>query len=326
MTKLPSNNTKISLLGLAVLGISAIMGTLYHIDKWFANGMTIKRVAETCNGLKTGCSDSFMPILYIMGDPQQLLLSLAIVGFLVALVKAVMVIISARRVASRYVLPGSMFPGLSKVLSELKAEDITVRVSDEDNVTAFTYGVLNPTICLSKGLIDSLGDGEFTALIAHEIGHVRRRDNLAIFVALFVRDFLWLLPISHHLFAIFVREKEYAADDFAVSLTKNPLDLAGAIVSVAKAVRGRNTLSPAYAAFLPGKATAKTRINRLLGSDDKVKPSLFGLLISLMLSALMMLTIVGFTYAQPFNKGMLPDKCCVGETCSEQVHKCCKVE
>ncbi|MBE0447717.1 MAG: M56 family metallopeptidase [Actinobacteria bacterium] len=325
MTRLPSNNAKISLAGLAALGISAITIIVYNFDKWFANGVAVKRVAEACSGFGTGCSDAFTTILQVVGSPQQLLLSLAIAVLIAAFIKAALVVVSARRVAARYALSGRTFPELHNALSELGAEDIRIRVADNDGVSAFTYGVLKPTICLSKGLVNNLNDGELIALIAHEIGHARRRDNLAIFIALFIRDFLWALPVSHHLFAIFVREKEYAADDFAVSLTKNPLDLAGAIVSVAKADR-RKPSSPAYATFFPGKATAKARINRLLGSGDKVRPSLSRLLASLAVSALMVITVVGFAYAQPSIKGGSLDTCRMGNACIDQDYKCCNVK
>ncbi|HZD58931.1 MAG TPA: M56 family metallopeptidase [Anaerolineae bacterium] len=325
MTRLPSNNTKISLVGLAVLGISAVTALLYNIDKWFANGVAAKRVAETCNGFGTGCSDAFSSILQVMGGPQQVLLSMAVAMLVAALLKAMLVVVSAHRVATRYALPGQTSPRLRNALSELGAEDIRICVADDDGVSAFTYGVLKPMICLSKGIIDNLSDGELVALLAHEVGHIRRRDNLAIFMALFIRDFLWPLPVSHHLFAIFLREKEYAADDFAVGVTKNPLDLAGAIVSVAKAVQ-KKPLSPAYATFFSGKATAKARINRLLGSCDRKRPSLLGLLASLVFSALIIVTVAGFAYAQPLVKDSSSGKCSMGGACIEQDYRCCNVK
>ncbi len=178
-------------------------------------------------------------------------------------------------------------------------------------------------VCLTSGLIGSLSDEELSALLAHEVGHISRRDNLAIFIALFIRDFLWPLPVSHHLFSVFIHEKEYAADDFAVQLTGNPLELASAIVSVAKAVKTKRELSPAYATFFSNKATAKERVNRLLGYKGGARPSLFKFLTSVLLSVLIAVCIVGVAYAQPFGKAGSFGKCKMGRDCAKVNYSCC---
>jgi len=326
MTNLPSKNTKISLIGLAVLGFSAAVAVAFNFDKWIVGGMALKRVTQTCDVIGDGCSSAYTSITQILGSPMQILLSLAVIAFLFALVKAVFVVFSARRLAARYGCNAADLPFLNEIVTDLGAGDIRIRVSNDGDIAAFTFGVFTPTICLSRGLIETLSEGELAALVAHEVGHIRRRDNLAIFFAGFIKDFLWPLPVSHHLFAIFLSEKEYAADDFAVRMTGKPLDLAGAIVSVAKVIKNQKVFSPAYATFFQDKATVKTRVDRLLGSDNKKRVSVFRLLTSLLVSVLMIVTVIGYAHAQPPASGNAQGDCKMDAGCVVHNHGCCELK
>ncbi len=283
----------------------------------------MKRVAQTCNILGSGCSNAVTSIFQILGSPQQILLTVAIVALAAAAIKAVFVIASARKVARRYSHTAEDFPRLDAILGKLDAARVRVRVADDSDISAFTYGIVKPIICLSSGLIHSLNDSELAAVVAHEVGHIKRRDNLGIFLALFIRDFLWPLPISHQLFAIFVSEKEFAADEFAVRVTGDPVELAGAIVSVAKAAHSKKALSPAYATFFSNKATAKTRIHRLLQSGDTVQTSVLRLITGALISALILVSVVGLAYAQPLFDGGAYGKCKMGGACAKHNYKCC---
>ncbi len=318
-----SRNARVSLIGLIALGLGAIMAIAYNIDNWFAGGMAVKRVAQTCNVLGSGCSNAVTSIFQILGSPQQILLTVAVAALIGAAIKAVFVVASARRVAKHYSHAAEAFPRLEAILNKLDAGHVRVRVADDSDVSAFTYGIVKPTICLSSGLIQNLNDSELAAVVAHEVGHIKRRDNLAIFLALFIRDFLWPLPISHQLFAVFVSEKEFAADEFAVRMTGDPVELAGAIVSVAKAGKSKKALSPAYATFFSNKATAKTRIHRLLQPGNTVQTSVLRLITGALISALILASVVGLAYAQPSLNGGVNGKCRMGSACAKHNYSCC---
>lgn len=326
MTKTPSKNTKISLIGLGVLGMIALLAVAYNMDKWFAGGVAVKKIAEACDIVGGGCTGAISSIYDVVGNPQQLFLSAAFATLAFALLKAAAVVISARRVAARFKNSGLVSPRVQAALKDLGFEDIQVKMANDPNPVAFTYGVFKPTICLSSGLVEGLGDAELSSLIAHEIGHVKRRDNLAIFLAIFIRDFLWLFPISHYLFRVFIHEKEYAADDFAVKVTGKPVELASAIVSVAKAAHSRRYLLPAYATFFSDKATAKHRVQRLLEFGDQVKPSFYRLIVSALLSLFIVAGMLGIAYAQPFSKAGSYSQCRMDSACVEQDYSCCNLK
>ncbi|HEY3375395.1 MAG TPA: M56 family metallopeptidase [Candidatus Aquicultor sp.] len=325
MTDLPSKNTKYSLIGLGALGLAVACLLLYNLGSWIAGSAAIQEVTHTCNVLESRCTSAYHSSLQILGNPQQLLFTVTLAALILAVIRAATVIVLARRAAQRYHIKAVCVPKLRTVLEELNAESFDVRVSEESNVVAFTYGVLKPVMCLSGGVIEVLSTEELSALVAHEIAHIKRRDNLAIFVALFVRDFLWPLPVSHHLLSIFIHEKEFAADDFAVSITGKPVELASAIVSVSKAARSHKRLSPAYATFFSDKATAKTRVHRLLGSTDRVRPSAVRLVVSIGLSIVILAGAIGLAYAQPYAKSALVSNCKMGGECTVKNKSCCRV-
>lgn len=318
-----SRNTRASLIGLIALGVMALALIAYNLDKWLAGGAAVRSITETCNIVGSSCSSAFTSIFQIITDPSQLLLSLALAALLLAVVKAGAVLIAARKAVSHYKHSVKEFPRLEAILRDLDAADIPVKIAD-DGVSAFTYGVFRPVICLSSGLINRLSDNELAALMAHEVGHIRRRDNLAIFLALFIRDFLWPFPVTHYLFTTFIREKEYAADDFAVRLTGEPLELASAIVSVAKAAQSGRIFSPSYATFFSNQATAKTRVRRLLSSGEKTGISFSRFLVSCLLSALIVAAAAGLAYAQPFTKGGVDGTCEMGKVCIKHDYACCE--
>lgn len=324
MTNLPARNTRLSLIGLGVLGLGAVGILFYTVDEWLAGGAAVRKMAETCDVIGANCNSAYSSVLQIIGSPQQLLFTLALAAFILAALKAAVVLFSARKAACSYQDTEKNNPRVAKALESLGITDVSVKVSDNSSIAAFTYGLVRPVICVSRGVIEHLDDSELEALLAHELGHVKRRDNLAIFVALFVKDFLWPLPVSHHLFSIFVHEKEYAADDFAAELTGKPVELAGAIVTVAKATQGVRRLSPAYATFFSDKATAKTRVHRLLGSAERNKPSLAKLVASTVLSLVILVGVVGLAYAQPVAKITKLDSCSMGVECLDKGGECCK--
>ena len=87
---------------------------------------------------------------------------------------------------------------------------------------------------MSKGLIEALSEEELRAVLLHELGHAERRDPLRLLIVRGISDALWFLPLAGELAAGFADAAEQAADEAAVRKMPDPLDLASAIVKVAK--------------------------------------------------------------------------------------------
>jgi Zn-dependent protease with chaperone function len=154
------------------------------------------------------------------------------------------------------------WPSLDTALLVMLPQDQQrLRVLEAPYPVACTIGLWRPRILLSTGMITTLSTTEMGSVIAHEWGHVMRRDPLRVALLQWCRDALWWLPIVGALVRESTRVMEDAADDVAVALTAQPLELAAALVKTAKAqVPPRWLPVPA----LGGEHVVTERVERLL--------------------------------------------------------------
>lgn len=83
---------------------------------------------------------------------------------------------------------------------------------------AYSISTIKSQIYLSVGLMDLLTKKEIEAVLLHEIAHIRNRDSLYRFGALFYRivsPFAAFVPLTNH-----VDEEEVLADEFAAFVQK----------------------------------------------------------------------------------------------------------
>ena len=75
------------------------------------------------------------------------------------------------------------------------------------------FGVVRPTLLWPEGISEHLKDAHLEAILAHEICHVRRRDNLAAALHMLVAAVFWFHPLVWWLGARLVEERERACDE-----------------------------------------------------------------------------------------------------------------
>ena len=95
-------------------------------------------------------------------------------------------------------------------------------------------GLWPPVLLLPEGIIERLTPAEFEAVIAHELHHVRRRDNLFASIHMLVEAIFWFHPLVWWIGARLVEERELACDEHVVSLGNQPDVYADAILNVCK--------------------------------------------------------------------------------------------
>jgi heat shock protein HtpX len=144
--------------------------------------------------------------------------------------------------------------------------DVAVAPQHAPNAFATARGQDDAVVAVTEGLLDTVGDDELDAVLAHEIAHVQHRDALVMSVvaflvtvgALVVRNFWWfgdgggdgggdgqpwflafvavslVAWIGGHLVSRAIsRQREFAADRGAAALTGDPGAMASAIESIA---------------------------------------------------------------------------------------------
>ena len=112
---------------------------------------------------------------------------------------------------------------------------------------AYVVGVRRPVVVLSAALVDDLDDAELEGVLAHELAHVRRRDNLVATVLATLRDLAFFVPGGGWAVRQLHRERELAADQLAVSVTGKPGALAAGLLKVLETAPVRDQACAALA-------------------------------------------------------------------------------
>jgi uncharacterized protein (TIGR03435 family) len=96
------------------------------------------------------------------------------------------------------------------------------------------FGVLRPVLLLPEGLTRTLTPAQFQTIIAHELCHVRRRDNLTGALHMAVAALFWFHPLVWWIGARLVEERERACDEGVIERGGIRDDYAQGILNVCK--------------------------------------------------------------------------------------------
>ena len=125
-------------------------------------------------------------------------------------------------------------------------------------------GWRRPLLLLPQGIAERLAPAEMNAILAHELCHVRRRDNLLALIHMIVEAIFWFHPLVWWISARLIEERECACDEDVVSRGNAPDLYAEAIVKVCK----WSTESPlACVAGVTG-GDLKRRIEQIMNARD----------------------------------------------------------
>ena len=80
------------------------------------------------------------------------------------------------------------------------------------------FGILRPVLMWPHSVSDHLDDSHLEAVMAHELCHVRRRDNLAAVVHMLVEAIFWFHPLVWWVGARLIDERERACDEAVLQL------------------------------------------------------------------------------------------------------------
>ncbi len=96
------------------------------------------------------------------------------------------------------------------------------------------FGTVRPVLLWPVGLSDQLSDEQQKAIVAHEVWHARRRDNLAAALHMLVEAMFWFHPFVWWLGVCLIREREEACDEGVLSLGNEPSVYAESILAACK--------------------------------------------------------------------------------------------
>jgi bla regulator protein blaR1 len=84
------------------------------------------------------------------------------------------------------------------------------------------FGILRPRLVWPRGISQRLDDRQIEAVMAHELSHVRRCDNLIALVHMVVQALFWFHPLVWWLGARLVEERERACDEAVLRCGSEP--------------------------------------------------------------------------------------------------------
>jgi len=84
------------------------------------------------------------------------------------------------------------------------------------------FGIVRPVLIWPEGISEHLPDPHLRSILAHELWHVRRRDNLAAAMHMLVEAAFWFHPLVWWIGARMVDERERACDEQVLRLGNQP--------------------------------------------------------------------------------------------------------
>jgi bla regulator protein BlaR1 len=96
------------------------------------------------------------------------------------------------------------------------------------------FGVFRPVLMLPEGIFGRLNAAQLSAVLEHELCHVRHRDNLVAAIHMFVETVFWFHPLVWWIGKRMVEERELGCDEEVLSRGGEARVYAEAILNVCK--------------------------------------------------------------------------------------------
>jgi len=96
------------------------------------------------------------------------------------------------------------------------------------------FGIFRPVLVVPEGILDHLAPEHWGAILAHELCHVRRRDNLTAAIHMAVEAVFWFHPLVWWIGRRLVEQRERACDEEALLASGDPQAYAEGILAVCR--------------------------------------------------------------------------------------------
>jgi bla regulator protein blaR1 len=96
------------------------------------------------------------------------------------------------------------------------------------------FGIFRPVLLLPEGILEKLSAAQLRAIVAHEMCHVRRRDNLTFAVHQVIQALFWFHPAVWWIGSRLIEERERACDEAVVRTRDSAETYAEGILNVCR--------------------------------------------------------------------------------------------
>jgi Zn-dependent protease with chaperone function len=221
------------------------------------------RIAPTALGLLFALGFVFPS--FVLLEPSNADERVGPVLGLLAAASGALVVAGAVRVAIALLATRRVVRGWAHHARPLRLDEIDLPAFavDESFPLVAIAGWLRPKLYVSRAVLESCTAAELQAIVAHECGHLREGDPWRLLIVRACPDLLALLPAGAGMASRWGEAAEEAADDHASVSQARSLDLASALIRVAR-LAGSSTRSelPLTALYRGGGVAA--RVARIL--------------------------------------------------------------
>ncbi len=144
-------------------------------------------------------------------------------------------------------------------------------VSSNIAIEPGVFGIVTPVLLWPHSIAEHLDEGQVEAILAHELCHVRRRDNLAAAAHMFVEAVFWFHPLVWWLGTRLVDERERACDAEVVRMGSEPQVYAESILKICQFY----VESPLVCVAGVTGSSLKKRIEQIMRNDPGRKLNAF---------------------------------------------------
>jgi len=242
-----------------------------------------------------GTTPEYLHLLCLLSDfALQYTTPILALVLTAGLLKAVAAALFTRRLTANAVSPEPrLAERVTKIIRRRAAElGITppaLVYSLRKGFAALSAGLFKPVIILNYNLLADLSSEELDFIIAHELVHVKRRDNMKTWLVNLIRDMVIFNPISTMLLRQIDYETERICDREAAKLTGQESQKAAAILlKVWKRLAAEKPLKPTLvSAFSAGRVGMERRVMTFIKNEAQtppVSPPVFGSLAFLLVA------------------------------------------
>jgi beta-lactamase regulating signal transducer with metallopeptidase domain len=116
--------------------------------------------------------------------------------------------------------------------SVVEADAPVPAVSSPSFLEPGIFGVFRPVLLLPEGIFEQLTPEQWKSVVAHELCHVRHRDNLIGGVQMFVKALFWSHPLVWWIGKQICHERERGCDEEVLQMGYEPRVYAQGILKV----------------------------------------------------------------------------------------------
>lgn len=237
-------------IGLCFLLLIALLGVLIQKYAPFFLHTTIFYCQEIIKSFTTSNLPQNSNLVYLV--PVVLILTLIGVRFTMTIAQ---LLIISRNLNSQKISYRSS--SLSRLIKKMDLEN-KVRIIKNNQPLALCYGLLQPKMYLSTGLLSITSPRELEVILKHEKHHLKHNDNRTILFAHVIQNTFPFIPILSDLVNNFRIEREIAADTYAAEGGKRQI-----VSAVLKKLLKNPQPAFAYFPTLAAEDTLQARIESL---------------------------------------------------------------